>query len=71
MKSKIVKFWNGNKKEIWRVAYHFGANTNDVVFDFKELCNGKHHPVYRLGNTNICFEKETQKNLHKVIKRLK
>lgn len=71
MKTKTVKFWNGNKQEVWRVAYHAGANTDDIVFDFNELHNGTHHPVYPLGNTYYCFEQEVQKNLHKVIKRLK
>jgi hypothetical protein len=65
MKTKLVELQNGENKEVFEVAEKSGAKTGDLIFDETET---KFHPVYRLGNTNICFEKYFQSKIHKVIK---
>ena len=65
MKTKLVKVQNGENKEVFEIAEKSGAKTGDLIYDFSEQ---KFHPVYRLGNTNICFEKDFQSKIHKVIK---
>jgi hypothetical protein len=65
MKTKLVELKNGENKEVFEIAEKSGAKTGDLIYDFSEQ---KFHPVYKLGNTNICFEKELQSKIHKVIK---
>lgn len=65
MKTKVIGLKSGNDSETFEIREKSGAETGDLVYDFSEK---KFHPVYRLGNTNICFEKEFQSKIHKVIK---
>lgn len=65
MKTKLVELQNGENTEVFEIAENSGAETGDLIYDFNEQ---KFHPVYKLGNTNICFENEFQSKIHKVIK---
>ena len=60
----VIEFKNGENIEIYQINDKSGANTGDLIYDFNEK---KFHPVYRLGNTNICFEENTQNNIYKVL----
>jgi hypothetical protein len=63
--TRKIELENGGVIEVFEVRNKTGAETGDLIFDQRER---KFHPVYRLGNTNICFEKEFQSKIHKVIK---
>lgn len=61
---KTIKLQNGDNLEIYQLSDKSGADTGDLIYDFNEK---KFHPVYMLGNTNICFEENTQNNIYKVL----
>jgi hypothetical protein len=62
--TRKIELENGGVIEVFEVLNKTGAETGDLIFDQTE---SKFHPVYRLGNTNICFDKEFQDNINKVI----
>lgn len=65
METFIIELQNGDTLEVYELSSKSGANTGDIIYDFSEE---KFHPVYMLGNTNMCFEDTFQAKIHKVIK---
>jgi hypothetical protein len=63
--TRKIELYNGGVIEVFEILNETGAETGDLIYDFSDQ---KFHPVYRLGNTNVCFEKEFQSKIHKVIK---
>lgn len=63
MKTKIIEIHNGNQIDTFEVFKESGAETGDLIYDTTEK---KFYPVYMLGNTNMCFEKEFQNKIFKV-----
>jgi hypothetical protein len=62
--TRKIELENAGVIEVFEVLNKTGAETGDLIFDQTET---KFHPVYRLGNTNICFDKEFQSNIHKIV----
>jgi hypothetical protein len=62
--TRKIELDNGGVIEVFEILNETGAETGDLIFDQTET---KFHPVYRLGNTNICFDKEFQSNINKVV----
>jgi hypothetical protein len=62
--TRKIQLENGGIIEVFEILNKAGAETGDLIFDMNE---NKFHPVYMLGNTNICFDKEFQSNIYKVI----
>jgi hypothetical protein len=62
--TRKIQLENAGVIEVFEVLNKTGAETGDLIFDQTET---KFHPVYRLGNTNICFEEYFQANIHKVV----
>jgi hypothetical protein len=62
--TRKIELENAGVIEVFEVLNKTGAETGDLIFDQSET---KFHPVYRLGNTSICFDKEFQSNIHKIV----
>ena len=62
--TRKIELENGGVIEVFEVLNKTGAKTGDLIYNFNEQ---KFHPVSRLGNTKICFDKEFQSNINKVI----
>ena len=62
--TRKIQLENGGLIEVFEIMNEAGAKTGDLVFDMTET---KFHPVYRLGNTKICFDKNIQANIHKIV----
>lgn len=62
--TRKIQLENGGLIEVFEILNKAGAETGDLIFDMTET---KFHPVYRLGNTKICFDKNIQANIHKIV----
>ena len=62
--TRKIQLENGEVLEVFEILNKAGAETGDLVYDMTET---KYHPVYRLGNTKICFNKDIQANIHKIV----
>lgn len=61
MKTKTINV----EGDIFEINFEPGAKTGDIVFNSKER---KFYPVFRLGTTNISFEKKFQSHIYKVVR---
>jgi hypothetical protein len=59
-KTKIIIVEN----DYFKIDSKTGAETGDLIYDKSEK---NFYPIYQMGNTNICFDKDFQKNIHKVL----
>lgn len=64
MKTRLIELLYGDNTELFEILVDSGAETGDLIYDTKEE---KFHPVYMMGNTNICFTTAFQEGIHKVL----